>query len=559
MTDIAGRCEENNVVPTAAFTTLGCKVNQYETQRILDDFEARGFTITEFTQPADIYVVNTCSVTQAAERKSRSLIRKVARLNPDAVVVMTGCYGEMAQIKGETVEDATLLVPNHQKLDTLAHVLGAYPHFAQAIFDRREAECVNPDDVPAAARLPRHRTRATIKVQDGCDVFCTFCSIPYTRKVMRSRPVAEVVQEVERLAGEGYKEIVITGVLVGAYGQEGDFAQRSAQYAQQFDAAGNAVQDSGTPLPLIVTERAGQWEQDRAYSRPDLADLLLRLADVDGIERVRLSSIEPTQVTDRLLDAFADQPKLCRHLHIPLQSGDTHVLRAMNRPYDQEYYLERCRAASARIPDLAITSDIMVGFPGEDEAAFESTLHVVRAVGYARAHLFRYSPRPNTPAADLPQVSEADKESRAKRLADACRETQARFIRRYLGRTLEVLVEGKEMRGKDAEEEPGKQGQEANAAADLPAGSASGNDEHTPVGADAPGSMNTALLSGYTSNYIRVQFTGGSHLRRTFANVRLLEPTGDGAIGEVGGAHFGPDEAPPDADFIPLATFAAAL
>ncbi len=548
-------------MPTAAFTTLGCKVNQYETQRILDDFEARGFTITEFTQPADIYVVNTCSVTQAAERKSRSLIRKVARQNPDAVVVMTGCYGEMAQIKGETVEDATLLVPNHQKLDTLAHVLGAYPHFEQAIADRREAERLAPDDNPAA-RPPRHRTRATIKVQDGCDVFCTFCSIPYTRKVMRSRPVAEVVQEVERLAGEGYKEIVITGVLVGAYGQESDFARRSAQYAQQFEAAGlkNTVQDNSISLPLIVTERAGQWGMDRAYSRPDLADLLLRLADVKGIERVRLSSIEPTQVTDRLLDAFANQPKLCRHLHIPLQSGDTNVLRAMNRPYDQDFYLERCRAASARIPDLAITSDIMVGFPGEDEAAFESTLHVVHTVGYARAHLFRYSPRPNTPAADRLQVSEADKESRAKRLADACRETQARFIRRFMGRTLEVLVEGKEMRGRDPEAETGKRGEEENASAAFSAASASGNDGHTPVEMDTAGGMSTALLSGYTSNYIRVQFTGGSHLRRTMANVRLLEPTTDGAIGEAGGgAHFGPDEAPPDADFIPLATFDAAL
>lgn len=538
-------------MPTAAFTTLGCKVNQYETQRILDDFEARGFTITEFTQPADIYVVNTCSVTQAAERKSRSLIRKVARQNPNAVVVMTGCYGEMAQIKGEIVEDATLLVPNHQKLDTLAHLLKAHPHFEQAISDRRDVERLNPDANPAA-RPPRHRTRATIKVQDGCDVFCTFCSIPYTRKVMRSRPVAEVVSEVERLAGEGYKEIVITGVLVGAYGQEGDFAQRSARYAQQFDTTGNAVQDNSTSLPLIVTERAGQWGMDRTYSRPDLADLLLRLADVNGIERVRLSSIEPTQVTDRLLDAFANQPKLCRHLHIPLQSGDTSILRAMNRPYDQDFYLERCRAASARIPDLAITSDIMVGFPGEGEAAFESTLHVVRAVGYARAHLFRYSPRPNTPAADLPQVSEANKENRAKRLTDACRETQSRFIRRFMGRTLEVLVEGKEMRGKEGEEET--------ASTDVSAASASGNDGHAAIGADGTGGMSTVLLSGYTSNYIRVQFTGGSHLRRTLANVLLLEPTTDGAIGEVGGgAHFGPDEAPPDADFIPLATFVAVL
>ena len=333
-------------MPTAAFTTLGCKVNQYETQRILDDFEARGFIITEFTQPADVYVVNTCSVTQAAERKSRSLIRKVARQNPNAVVVMTGCYGEMAQIKGEDVEDATLHVPNHQKLDTLTHLMRAYPRFEQAISDEQQArrQAEHASGAITAVRPVRHRTRATIKVQDGCDVFCTFCSIPFTRKVMRSRPLAEVVAEVERLAGEGYKEIVITGVLVGAYGQEADFAQRSREYARRDDLP-PSVQSSPSPLPLLVTDAAQHWGMDRPYTSPDLAGLLLRLADVDGIERVRLSSIEPTQVTDRLLDAFATQPKLCRHLHIPLQSGDTGVLKAMNRPYDQKFYLERCRAA----------------------------------------------------------------------------------------------------------------------------------------------------------------------------------------------------------------------
>src|SRR5579871_5605898 len=356
------------VVPTAAFTTLGCKVNQYETQRILDDFEERGFAITEFNEPADVYVINTCSVTQAAERKSRQMVRRVARLNADAIVVMTGCYGEMAQIKGETVEEATLIVPNPEKLQTLAHVLRAFPHLTHAL----EAA---PKAAPSKAV---RRTRATVKVQDGCNVFCSFCSIPYTRKWMHSRPVEELVAEVERRVEQGYREIVITGVLVGAYGQDG------------------FVPIPGADLPRIVLQDAA------CPQTTDLADLLLLLAQTPGIERVRLSSIEPTQVTDRLLEAFASEPKLCRHLHIPLQSGDSGVLAAMNRPYDQEFYLERCRRAYAKIPDLALTSDIMVGFPGEDRAAFESTLHVVRTVGYARAHLFRYSPRPNTPAANLP-------------------------------------------------------------------------------------------------------------------------------------------------------------
>ena len=288
-------------MPTAAFTTLGCKVNQYETQRILDDFEARGFAITEFNNAADIYVINTCSVTQAAERKSRQMVRKVARQNPEAIVVMTGCYGEMAKIKGETVDEATLLVPNPQKLETLQHVLRAYPHLEREL---------DTEPRPVRERPFARRTRATLKVQDGCDVFCTFCSIPYTRKVMLSRPVAEVVAEVEQRVQQGYKEVVVTGVLVGAYGQELGFAARNAGQIE------NAA-------PLQITTQAQHWSGDRAYARPDLADLLLHLAQVPGIERVRLSSIEPTQVTDRLLDAFAREPKLCRHLHIPLQSGDT--------------------------------------------------------------------------------------------------------------------------------------------------------------------------------------------------------------------------------------------
>lgn len=493
-------------MPTAAFTTLGCKVNQYETQRILESFEERGFGITEFNTPADVYVINTCSVTQAAERKSRQMVRKLARQNPDAIVVMTGCYGEMAKIKGEVVEEATLVVPNPEKLQTLEHLLRSFPHLTNRL--KQEA-------LPLVERPYQRRTRATIKVQDGCNVFCTFCSIPYTRQYMLSRKPQEVLDEVQQRVAQGYKEFVVTGVLVGAYGQD------------------NFVPRPGKEMPRAFLHQQPTLELD-------LADLLLLMAKVPGVERVRLSSIEPTQVTDKLLDAFVQEPKLCRHLHIPLQSGDSGVLKAMNRPYDQEFYLDRCKSAQERLPGLALTSDIMVGFPGEDEAAFENTLHVVRTVGYARAHLFRYSPRPNTPAADVKsQVPEEIKEERSKRLASACRATQQEFIRKSLGQVLEVLVEGKE--SPRAEQE--SQGE-------------TGNDSH-PKEKLSPAEPNGGLLGGYTSNYIRVQFTGGAHLIGKVVPVQLLEPTSDGAIGEVGGAHFSALEAPPDAEFIPLATFEA--
>ena len=211
-TNLALTQGKGTAVPTAAFATLGCKVNQYETQRILDDFEERGFAITEFNAPADVYVINTCSVTQAAERKSRQMVRRAAGQNAGAIVVMTGCYGEMSRIKGESIEEAALIVPNHQKLDTLRHLLAAYPRLARELSENPPG----PDRIAA----PR-RTRATLKVQDGCNVFCTFCSIPYTRRYMVSRPLEELVREAEKRARQGYRELVVTGVLVGAYGQDG--------------------------------------------------------------------------------------------------------------------------------------------------------------------------------------------------------------------------------------------------------------------------------------------------------------------------------------------------
>lgn len=425
-------------MPTAAFVTLGCKVNQYETQRIMDRFEERGFTIAATPEPADVYVVNSCSVTQTAEHKSRQILRRLRRQNPNAVVVMTGCYAEMARIKGDALPEASLLVPNHQKLDTLDYVLRRFPHLTPAAPPQRRRSGT------------LHRTRATVKIQDGCDVRCSFCSIPYTRSVLASRPAGEVLSEIEGLAKEGFAEVVLTGVLVGSYGA-----------------------------------RTGS-------GGPDLPDLLRSIAAVPGIRRIRLSSIEPTQVSEELLAVFAAEPKICKHLHIPLQSGDNGILRAMNRPYTREAYLDLCLRAVRLMPEVAITTDIMVGFPGEDDAAFQNTLDVVERAGFARAHIFRFSARPGTPAFRMTGAVSAEvKEARSRRLSAACSAAQRRFIERFLGTTMEVLVEGKERAG--------------------------------------------GLLAGYTHNYIRVLLAGGSHLAGSIVPVRLLEIADDGAIGEVVG------------------------
>ncbi|MEJ5251328.1 MAG: tRNA (N(6)-L-threonylcarbamoyladenosine(37)-C(2))-methylthiotransferase MtaB [Chthonomonadetes bacterium] len=422
-----------------AFTTLGCKVNQYETQRIIDSFEEQGFAVVGFDEQADLYVVNSCSVTQLAEKKSLQIVRRAARQNPGARVVLTGCFAQFTILRGERVGEAALVVPNTDKMRTVHYVLDAFPDI------RKE---VQRDPAPRALSTPYERTRAVVKVQDGCNVCCSFCSIPFTRPRMFSRPAHEVLDEIRRLVDEGFREVVLTGVLIGSYGA------------------------------------------DTGSGGVDLAGLIQQMARIDGLERIRISSIELTQVTDRLIDVCASEPKVCPHLHIPLQSGDDGILQRMNRPYRQQDVLNLAEKLYTKIPDLAITTDIMVGFPGEDESAFRQTCKVVESVQYARAHIFRFSPRPGTPAAQMEdQVPDAEKERRSHELAELCRRYRERFVAQRLGRTLRVLVEGKQGKG--------------------------------------------GLMKGLTDNYVSVEFAGGAHLAGQLVWVRLLSLSDDGAMGEL--------------------------
>ncbi len=424
---------------TAAFTTLGCKVNQYETQRILESFEEAGFAIVPFTDRADVYVINTCSVTQAGESKSRQTARRAAKQNPDAKVVVTGCAGEMAKRRGEDFPAADLVVPNRDKLLTLDYLFSEFPEFG----DRAARE-----PRPADQARPAGRTRATVKLQNGCNIFCSYCSIPYTRPHQFSRPWEEVVEEVRKLANRGYLEVVLTGVLIGDYGPR--------------DGSGG----------------------------PDLPDLIEKLAATIGLERIRISSIELTQVTPKLLDLMRRERKICPHLHIPLQAGDDRVLRDMNRPYLRQDYIDLCLAAKAMIPGVGLTTDIMVGFPSEDEEGFEKTLDVARQVGYLSAHVFRYSPRPGTPAEKMGDPVHGDiKAERSKRLTELVTETGTEFRRQFLGREMRVLAEG-------------------------------------PV----PGG---GLLRGFTDNYIEVRFPGPQSICGQLVTVRLDELHMSCVAGEV--------------------------
>ena len=431
-------------MPVAALTTLGCKVNQYETERIAEDFAAAGFALTDFDAPADVYVINSCSVTAVADKKSRYLARKASRTNPDAVVVMTGCHSQTVIDRGEWVEGATLLVPNHEKEQVFAHVARHRPDVLA--YSSSPATALSAPVAPPQRAF--HRTRQTLKVQDGCEHFCGFCQIPYTRKVLVSRPWGDVVAEARRMAAEGTRELVVTGVCVGAYGP--------------------------------ATGSGG----------PDLAELLLRVADIPGIARVRLSSIQPVEVTDALIGAFASHPNLCPHLHLSCQSGDDAILKAMNRPYSADFYKDLVRRLRERVADVAITTDLIVGYPGETRAMHENTLAFARDVAFQRTHVFSYSPRPGTHAATLADdVTQEEKRERHRELQAVVHETNAAFTARYVGETLPVLLEGREGEG--------------------------------------------GLASGHTPNYIRVSVAAPRELTGCIVPVRLDAVTDDGARGTL--------------------------
>ena len=450
-------------MPTVAFTNLGCKVNQYETERLAESFEALGFALADFREPADVYVINTCSVTADADRKSRQMARRAARQKEGARVVLTGCFAQMALDTGEAVDGAALLVPNSEKMRTATHVLAAFPDLMQyssspaypppptTVDGRGVGLAVFPEAAPnglispeSLIARPAYRTRATLKVQDGCRYFCGFCSIPYTRNVMASRPFGDVLAEARQMARAGAKEVVVTGVCVGAYGPQ--------------------------------TGSGG----------PDLADVLVAVADLEGIARVRLSSVQPVEIPDKLIDAMASHPHIAPHLHLSLQSGDDTILKAMNRPYDTRFFAATVSKLRVLMPRIGLTTDLIVGYPGETRELFENTLAFAQKMQFARTHVFRYSPRQRTAAEQLKDdVPHEEKERRHRELTAVCVASQEAFAAGDLGRTVDVLVEAKGARD--------------------------------------------GWLSGYTGNYVRVQFAAPASLRGQIAAVTLTDilPGGD--------------------------------
>lgn len=442
-----------------ALRNLGCKVNSYEIEVMQQMLQEKGYNIVPFDEAADIYIVNTCTVTNIADRKSRQMLHRARQLNPDAIVVAVGCYVQTGREAIERDDSVDLAIGNNRKKDIVT-ILEEY-------LREREMAASARGDADAADRMPRkadmpvrggrqtadktlhgttvldinhtyefeemrlkqtaEHTRAYIKIQDGCNQFCSYCAIPYARGRVRSRKAEDVLAEVRDLAVKGYREIVLTGIHISSYGI--DFDQN--QWIQ-----GKSVE-------------AHRGERLEYTGESKLVDLVERLHKIEGIRRIRLSSLEPRIVTEETALRLAALPKVCPHFHLSLQSGCDETLRRMNRHYTTGEYYTSVKYLRSAFGNPAITTDVITGFPGETEEEFEQTKRFLEKVRFYEMHIFKYSKRAGTAAAEMPnQVPEPIKATRSNALLELEKRQSKEFRKRYIGREAEVLLEeSKEMEG----------------------------------------------------------------------------------------------------------------
>lgn len=383
---------------SAAFVTLGCKVNQFETEVMEGLFREAGYEIVEHSLPADVYVINTCSVTSLGDKKSRQLIRRVQRQNPAAVIAVTGCYAQIAPDKIKAMEGVRVVAGTANRRRIVEYVEQAMLQGGRIIdgvtdiMQAREFEDIPLLEMPA-------RTRAFLKIQEGCANFCSYCIIPFTRGPLRSRPLDSVRREARKLLDNGFKEIVFTGIHLGAYGR--DFGD-------------------GTSL----------------------ADAAQAVLDMPGLRRLRLGSLESIELSDRLLELMRENPRFSRHLHLPLQAGSDYVLQRMNRGYNRAEFAALLERARRAVPGVSISTDVIAGFPGETEEMFADSLDYIRSLKFSRMHVFPYSPRAGTAAAAMSgQVAEPVKRERVRRLQLAAGQMAEEYCAAHLGTVQRVLFE----------------------------------------------------------------------------------------------------------------------
>jgi len=433
---------------TVAFQTLGCKVNHYETEAVWQLFKDAGYGRVDFADHADVYVVNTCTVTNTGDKKSRQVIRRAIRQNPDSVICVTGCYAQTSPAEIMAIPGVDVVVGTQDR----HKMIGYIEQFREermpinAVGNIMKAKVYEELDVPAFT----DRTRASLKIQEGCNNFCTFCIIPWARGLMRSRQPEDVLKQAQQLVDAGYKEIVLTGIHTGGYGED--------------------LKDY------------------------NLAKLLKVLESVTGLERLRISSIEASQITDEVLDVLKDSPIVVRHLHVPIQSASDTVLRRMRRKYTMAEFGERITRLKEVLPDCAITSDVIVGFPGETEEEFMETFNFINDHKFSELHVFPYSKRTGTPAAMMDdQVDENIKEQRVARLIALSDQLAKEYASKYEGELLEIIPE-------EFSEEAG------------------------------------GRLVGYTDNYLRVAIEGDESLIGQLVRVKITKagyPMNDGQFVRV--------------------------
>ncbi len=423
---------------TVAFHTLGCKVNHYETEGIWQKFKEQGYERVDFDREADVYVINTCTVTNTGDKKSRQVIRRAIRKNPEAIVCVTGCYaqispGEIMEIPGVDVVVGTqdrnkmlAYIEEHQQ--TRQPINGVANIMKNRVFEEM--------DVPVFS----DRTRASLKIQEGCNNFCTFCIIPWSRGLLRSRKPENVLKQAQQLVEAGYQEIVLTGIHTAGYGED--------------------------------------------FKDYDFADLLTDLeTKVNGLKRIRISSIEASQITEKVMQVIDRSEKIVRHLHVPLQAGSDRVLERMRRKYTTSFYKQQIDRLKQALPGLAITSDVIVGFPGETDEEFLETYQFIQEIGFSELHVFPYSKRTGTPAAKMDdQVDDEVKNHRVHQLIALSEQQAKAYASNYEGEVVEVIPEEVE------QHEEGEQ-----------------------------------LLIGYSDNYLKVQFTGPAELIGKIVRVKITK------------------------------------
>ena len=379
---------------TVAFHTLGCKVNTYESNAMLKIFNEAGYQEVDFKQVADVYVINTCTVTNTGDSKSRQMIRKAIRKNPKATICVVGCYSQTAPEEIEKIEGVGVVLGTQYRSDIVKYVdehleTGEMVIKVDNVMNLRKFEDLNIDRFK--------NTRAFLKIQDGCNNFCTYCIIPYARGRVRSQKES-VLNQAQRLVDNGYVEIVLTGIHTAGYGEDLD-----------------------------------------DYS---FYELLVDLVKIKGLKRLRISSIETSQISDEIIDLIGSNEIIVDHLHVPLQAGSDATLKRMNRKYTTAEYLEKINKIRSYLPNIAFTTDVIVGFPGETDEEFEETYNFIKQVNYSELHVFPYSPRKNTPAAKMKdQVNDQIKHERANRLLQLSKELNHEFALKQIGKTLKVLFE----------------------------------------------------------------------------------------------------------------------